>query len=167
MFQFIDPFEVILGITVCLMFAIILIIDKTTDIIKINVKKDFIEDLIKRNLDEDIQNCIIRIIEKGVTIKNPKYAVISYARSLYDFEVIVRIKAYDYTLKKKITGYFSIGFFYVRTLSEFHIAFRKSRSIDIKTKLAADIPYGGWFKDARQIEDEKDYYKKRGHVAAG
>jgi|GEM_PF-1556678 len=128
---------------------------------KDRVLKAYFEKCFKRNLDDDINEKIIKTIKSGFTIKNIKYSVVNIVSPNGLIEVIVEAKAYDYGIKKRVIGYFSLEYFYVPELEEFHISSRQSRSMSIETKLAADIPYGGWFKDDRQIEDEKNYLTKR------
>jgi len=77
------------------------------------------------------------------------------------FEVIIKVKGFDYKLKKKRTGYFSLEYLYVPSTREYLILTQRSRSMSVETKLAAKIPYGGWSKDTGQIEQEKMYYQKK------
>lgn len=129
---------------------------------KVKTLDSHFEKVLNRNLDDDIKTQIISTITSGFTIKNPTYSVVNVVRSARTLKVIVEVKAYDYEMKKNVTGYFSLEYFYVPELEEFHICSKQSRSMSMETKLAANIPYGGWFKDDRQIRDEKDYWSFNG-----
>ena len=123
-----------------------------------SVLKDIFDNCFKRSLDNDINNEIIEIIKTGFTIKSVKYSIVDIVRPRDLFQVVIRISAYDYGIRKRVRGYFMLEYLYVPAIKEFIISSRCSRSMPIETKLAAKIPYGGWFKDYRQVKDEEAYY---------
>lgn len=120
--------------------------------------KDHFDKCFKRSLDDDINEEIISIIETGFTIRSTKYSVVDIVRPRDLFQVVIKVDAYDYGIKKRVTGYFMLEYLYVPEIKEFIISSRCSRSMPIETKRAAKIPYGGWFKDCRQAADEEKAY---------
>ena len=122
--------------------------DKTT-------LQDSFDKCFKRSLDDDINNEIITIIKIGFTVRNIKYSVVDIVKPRDLFQVVIKVNAYDYGIRKRVTGYFMLEYLYVPAIEEFIISSRMSRSMPIETKQAVKIPYGGWFKDDRQANDEK------------
>ena len=101
-------------------------------------------DFLKRNITDDVDERIIDVIKRGYTIEKVKYTFDDIVFKKKSVEVIVRVRAYDYALKKKVTGYFSIEYCH---FSGSILCFNWSRSMSLETKLAANVPYGGWFKE--------------------
>ena len=120
--------------------------------------RDFFKKLICEDLDNDISTRILNIISKGYIIENISHSIYNIVKIRGALIVVIEVKCFDYELTQRRTGYFALEYFYTDGYG-YRAFFRYSRSMPIEIKLAADVPYGGWFKDERQIAEEERHFK--------
>ena len=113
----------------------------------------FFKEFICKDLDNDISTRILGIIARSYAIEDITHSIYDIVKVNNDLAVIIQVKCYDYKLKKKVKGYFALEYFYIA--GRYRAVGLYSRSMPMEIKAAAKVPYGGWFKDARQAEDEK------------
>ena len=120
----------------------------------------FFKQYINPDLDRHIADRLLHIITIGFTVNNVSYSVYDIIKTNKTLAVIIEVKCFDYELKRRCKGYFALEYGCVEQLG--YVVFnRYSRSMPMEFKLAADIPYGGWWKDKRQAEEEDRYFRKQ------
>lgn len=127
----------------------------------IDLKYKYICNILKRDIGINIKERIINIIKQLNTVDKISYQVIGMVSYSYrSHEVVIMVKCFDYEIRKKATGYFSIEYLYLPNTNEYVTASSHSRSMSITVKTILEILYGGWCLDEKQKEIKINFEKK-------
>ena len=122
------------------------------------------KEVLNVDVESDISD-VLRILSKAHAINDITYSIYNVVWREYSFMVIIEVKCFDYDLNSKRKGYYGLEYLKIEEREFIHTKCY-SRSMPIEVKIAAHVPYGGWYKDERQVADEENYDDSKPHSPA-